>query len=89
MRYMSFTVYILKSLSRERYYVGHSADTVKRMSEHNSGKVKSTKAFVPWKIVYTENFESKSEAFKREMQIKRYKSGDAFKKLISSARRDG
>ncbi|MEW6652758.1 MAG: hypothetical protein AB1394_04720 [Bacteroidota bacterium] len=52
-------------------------------------KVKSTKAYVPWKIVYLEHFESKSEAFKREMQIKRYKSGNAFKKLICSARRDG
>jgi len=86
---LSYKVYILKSPSFNRYYIGHSADVIKRLFKHNSRKVKSTKAFVPWEIVYTEFFESKSEAFEREMQIKRYKSGEAFKKLISSARRDG
>jgi len=86
---LNYVVYILKSLSFNRYYVGHSADAQKRLTEHNYGKVKSTKAFVPWEIVYTEFFESKSEAFKREMQIKSFKHGEAFKKLICSLRRDG
>jgi len=34
-------------------------------------------------VIYTETFPSKSEAYKREVQIKSYKSGEAFKKLIN------
>ena len=82
---MSYFVYILKSRDVDRYYIGHSADYVKRLAEHNRRKVKSTKAFVPWNIIYLERLESKSAAFNREMQIKSYKSGEAFKHLIDSA----
>ena len=84
MESVKFYVYILKSCSIDRYYTGHTNDLKKRLLDHNRRKVKSTKAYVPWSIVYTEEFETKSEAFKREMQIKRYKSGNAFKELISS-----
>ena len=54
----------------------------KRLDYHNKGKVKSTKAYRPWKIIYVEEFENKREAYGREMQIKSYKGGNAFKKLI-------
>ncbi|AFN75437.1 excinuclease abc c subunit domain protein [Melioribacter roseus P3M-2] len=77
-----YYVYILKSEIRERYYIGHTADYEIRLKDHNRGKVRSTKPYVPWKIVYLEEFNSKSEAFKREMQIKSYKSGEAFRRLI-------
>ncbi|MFC2082306.1 GIY-YIG nuclease family protein [Bacteroidota bacterium] len=78
-----YYVYILKSMSHDRFYIGHTKNIEKRLSDHNRGKVKSTKPFVPWEIVYTEEFKSKSEAFKREMQIKSYKSGEAFQHLVS------
>jgi putative endonuclease len=77
-----FYVYILKSKKLDRYYTGYSEDYEKRLIEHNRGKVKSTKAYVPWKVIYVENFEKKSDALKRESEIKKYKSGNAFKKLI-------
>lgn len=81
-----FFVYILKSIEHNRFYTGHTSDLDKRLREHNSGKTKSTKAFVPWKIVYTESFNTKSEAFRREMEIKSYKSGIKFHELINSER---
>ncbi len=80
----SYYVYILKSCSKDRFYIGHTANLEKRLSQHNSGKVKSTKAFVPWEIVYFEKFSSKSDAFRREMKIKSFKSGDAFKRLLNN-----
>jgi putative endonuclease len=87
---MKYYVYVLKSCSKSRFYTGHSSDYKKRLLEHNSGKVKSTKGYVPWKIIHLEEYESKSDAFKREMQIKSFKSGSAFKNLLeNSARRDG
>ena len=52
--------------------------------QHNLGKVKSTKSYKPWKLVYVERIENRSAAFTREKEIKSYKSGDAFKNLINS-----
>ena len=80
---MGYFVYILKSLSFGRYYIGHTSDYMKRLDEHNKEKVGSTKAYIPWEIVRLEKFGSKSEAFQREMQIKSYKHGEAFRKLLS------
>ena len=76
-----YYVYILKSLIVDRYYIGHTSDLDKRLGEHNRGKTRSTKAYAPWKIVYTEEFGLKSEAFKREQEIKSFKSGFKFKEL--------
>jgi len=77
-----YYTYILKSKNHNRYYIGHTESLDDKLKIHNRGKVKSTKAFVPWKIVYTESYNTKSEAYKREMQIKSYKSGEAFHTLI-------
>ena len=79
-----YFVYILYSKSKNRYYVGHTNDLQRRLIEHNSGLTKSTKAHRPWKIVYTENLVSKSEAYKREKEIKSYKSGYKFQELKKS-----
>ena len=77
-----YFVYILKSLKVLRYYIGSSENVARRLSDHNSGKVKSTKAYKPWEVVYLEKFNIESDALKREKQIKSYKSGNAFKKLL-------
>jgi len=77
-----YFVYILRSIAKNKFYIGSSEDLVNRLQYHNSGKVKSTKAYKPWKIIYTENFDNKSEALKREKQIKSYKGGNAFKLLV-------
>ena len=79
---MNYFVYILKSIKTNRYYIGHTKDINVRLSQHNAGNVRSTKAFSPWKVVHFEEFSSKSEAYIREMKIKSYKGGEAFKKLL-------
>ena len=77
-----YFVYIIKSINFNRYYIGSTEDIERRLLYHNSGKVKSTKVYKPWEIVYSESYNSRSEAFKREKQIKSYKGGMAFKKLL-------
>jgi len=42
-----FFTYVLKSLSTGRHYYGSTSDIEKRLKYHNSGKVRSTKAFRP------------------------------------------
>ncbi len=80
-----FYVYILNSEKYNRYYVGCSSNWKRRLFEHNNGKVRSTKAYVPWFVIHQEEFSSKSEAFEREKQIKSYKGGNAFKNLIKDS----
>jgi len=77
-----YNVYILKSLKNSRHYIGHTENLEKRLIEHNKGDVRSTKNGKPWKVIYTETYESKADAYKRELEIKSYKGGIKFKKLL-------
>ena len=65
-----FFVYVLYSEKLKKRYVGSTNDVNKRLSEHNSGKSKFTKGGIPWKIVYTESFETNSEARAKEKFLK-------------------
>lgn len=53
-----------------------------RLRHHNSGANRSTKNRGPWKLVHREIFNDKAPAWYREKQIKKYKGGEAFKKLV-------
>ena len=77
-----YFVYVLQSLKDGRYYIGSSANVELRLAYHNSGKQRSTKHRIPFKLVYSETLSTKSEALKREKQIKSYKGGNVFKALI-------
>jgi len=52
-------------------YCGYTDDVEKRFEKHLSGKgAKYTRANKPIKIIYTAEFETKSEAMKEECRIK-------------------
>jgi putative endonuclease len=65
-----FTVYALKSLTRNYIYVGLTNNTKRRFLEHNSGKNKTTRPYRPFKLLHTEQFEKRSEARVREKFLK-------------------
>ena len=67
---MEYFVYVLKSKKDGRLYKGQTSDIDKRLEQHNSGQVKSTKGFVPWELVYLEKFKSREEAVLREKYFK-------------------
>jgi putative endonuclease len=77
-----YCTYILQSQKNKKYYIGSCEDVEIRVKKHNSGQVRATKAGIPWVVVCKEFYESRSEAVRRERQIKSYKGGNAFKKLI-------
>ncbi|SDI31395.1 GIY-YIG nuclease family protein [Winogradskyella thalassocola] len=79
-----YTTYILYSKSKNRFYVGHSADLKDRLKRHNTGRSKSTKYGLPWTVVYTKEFTTKSEAYQYEMYVKKQKSSEFIRKLINS-----
>ncbi len=78
-----YSVYILQSKKTGEYYVGFSSDLKDRLRRHNQGQNPSTKAGRPWEVVYSETFPTKQSAWMRERQIKKYKGGEAFKKLVT------
>ncbi len=42
----------------------------RRLKEHNSGKSKSTKGFIPWELIYQVELENREIARKREKYLK-------------------
>ena len=64
--------YILRSLKDGGFYFGHCEDLQKRLKRHNARQVRSTKARVPFVIHYFEKFESKSQAYARELFFKSF-----------------
>lgn len=80
---MPWYTYILRSIKSGKHYIGSTNNIERRLQEHNSGKTKSTRNKGPWEIIYTtEKYKTKIDARKRELKIKSYKGGKAFKKLV-------
>lgn len=70
-------VYVLYSATTGRLYTGVSTDPRKRLGKHNEGKgAKNTRYGKPWLLVYVEPKRNKSEALKREAEIKKLKRKD-------------
>ena len=67
---MSYFAYILKSLSHGTYYYGSTENPEKRLKEHNAGKQKYTKGRRPWELHYSEQFETRKKAMRRERFFK-------------------
>ena len=82
---MMIIVYVIRSLKDGRFYVGMTNDLERRMQEHQSGKTKSTKAFRPWKLIFTESYPSYLEARKREKYLKSGSGKELIKKWPRSS----
>jgi putative endonuclease len=78
-----FYVYILFNKSADRYYVGYCSELESRLQKHNMGATSSTKPYRPWALVYYEQFHTKTEAIKREKEIKSMKSRRYLTTLIN------
>ena len=67
-----FIVYILRT-SANTLYIGQTNNLEKRLKEHKEHKrgAKYMRAFDSFELVYTEEFGTRSEAMKREIQLKR------------------
>ncbi len=67
---LSYSVYVLLSIQDKKHYTGISSNVIKRLQNHNAGKVKSTKSRRPFSIVYQEEVGRREEARKREKYFK-------------------
>ena len=80
---MPHFVYILQSLKDHKHYIGESHNVEARLAFNNDGRQRSTKSRIPFKIICVEEFENRNQALAREKQIKSWKGGYAFKKLVN------
>ncbi len=79
-----YHIYILESELNHQYYIGSCKDISARLELHNTGKVISTKRYLPWQKVYSEKFATRKEAVSRERQIKSWKKREMIEKLIKN-----
>jgi putative endonuclease len=66
-----YYVYILKCAD-QTLYTGITTDITRRLKEHNSSKLgaKYTKGRTPVELMYSEKYKTRSEASKREYELK-------------------
>lgn len=66
-----FTVYLLYSVKFNQIYIGYTSDLPNRILSHNKLATNGhTIKYRPWVIAYTEEYQTKTEAIKRENYLK-------------------
>jgi len=76
-------VYVLYNLEHNRRYIGQTTNLKQRLKQHNAGKTKSTKPYRPWIMVYSEDFETLSEALAREKYLKSGSGREYLNKVLA------
>lgn len=67
---MTHYVYVLECAD-DSLYTGYTTDVERRLDEHDAGKgAKYTRGRTPVSLVYSESFETRSDAMSREYAIK-------------------
>jgi len=67
---MKYFVYVLRNLRDRKRYVGMTTNIESRLSQHNAGRVFSTKSRRPFEIVHIEEFPDRISARRREKYLK-------------------
>ena len=79
-----FYTYILFSATKNKYYIGSTGDLLEeRIRKHNTNHSGFTGGMGDWTLKYSEAFHTKSDALKREKEIKKWKSRKLIEKLIA------
>ena len=82
---MIFYTYILYSNLKNKFYIGYTSDELsERLRKHNTDHKGFTGGVGDWELKYSEQYSTKSEAMKREKEIKNWKSRKMIEKLISN-----
>jgi putative endonuclease len=60
-----FYAFVIKSIEHDFFYKGHCENLEERLKEHNSGQTHSIRPYIPFKLVYFEEFNTNGEAIKK------------------------
>jgi putative endonuclease len=70
---MAFYTYAVYSEKYRKIYIGFTHNIEERLIDHNYRAKKGfTVRFRPWVLVYTEEFQNKTEAMRREKELKSF-----------------
>ena len=75
-------IYLLESLKNENLYIGFTHDLKKRFKQHNSGENRSTKPYVPWKLIFYEAYLNEEDAKRREKYLKTNQGSRLLKRML-------
>ena len=81
----SYYFYILFSKQLDKFYIGYTNNLEERLRKHNTNHKGFTGKANDWEIVYFEEFDTKSEAYAREREVKNWKSRSRIEKFISTS----
>src|SRR5436190_11232139 len=79
-----YFVYILYSASKNKFYVGQTDSIGNRLKSHSAGMSPYTSTADDWNLVYYEEFQTRTEAIRREKEIKKKKSRRYIEELVKS-----
>jgi len=65
-----FYAYVIKSVNHDYFYKGHCKDIAVRLQQHNAGMTESIRPYLPFELVYFEEFNTEDEAIRREKYFK-------------------
>ena len=77
-----YYTYILLSERNGDLYIGSTENLENRIARHNKGRVKSTKAHRPWKLVESHAFNSRAEAVHMERHLKSGQQKEMLRKRL-------
>lgn len=84
-----WTFYILFSATKNKYYIGFTGDALsERLRKHISNHKGFTGSYSDWEVKYRECYTDKASAWKREKQVKNWKSRKMLEQLINSEHPD-
>ncbi|MEZ4885234.1 MAG: GIY-YIG nuclease family protein [Chitinophagales bacterium] len=73
---MTFYTYILQSQTTSQLYIGQTNNLEDRLKRHNGNRNKATKGKGPCNVIFSKEFETRSEAMRLERKLKSYKNKD-------------
>lgn len=77
-----YYVYLISSLKKNWIYVGFSKDIERRIAEHNSGEVRSTKAYRTFELIFVQVVNDRNEARDLEKYFKVRWNKESFLDII-------
>jgi len=77
-----FYVYVIRSESSGKLYTGQTDNLARRIDAHNKGLSRYTNKRGPWKLVYSEELNTRTDALKREKFLKSGKGREFLRTIL-------
>jgi putative endonuclease len=82
MQNKSYFVYVLRNY-QGRIYIGFTTDLERRLGQHQKGEGRWTSDKGPWELAQFETFDNRSDAIRREKNLKRGRTNQELRKRLT------